>query len=692
MRRICAGTGSEFMYQFKPSLFNPQQLQAVVHDTGPMLVLAGAGSGKTRIIAHRVAYLIDVRHVEPQKIVAVSFTNKAARELGERVAQLIGKTRARQCRLSTFHTLGIGILRKHIARLGWKLPFAIIDADEQLTIVRDVLKDMHLQGSSLDPQTLLGFISKVKTAHKDPLDMPGMRWNPQGKTLAKLFAHYQIIRKSMNAIDFDDMIALPVDIFEQFPDVLAQYAEAWQYLLVDEYQDTNALQFRMLELLCCKRQNLMVVGDDDQSIYAFRGADSKHILAFPTLFDGVKTVALEQNYRSTQIILDAANEVIAQNAARHEKRLWSDQKEGDKIRATSCKTPEDEAQFVAERIELERASKNLAYGDFAILYRTNPQSRVLEDKLVARGIPYKIVGSSKFYDQPEVRDTVFYLRAAHALHDELALRRIINTPRRGVAAAALARIDERAKNGAIPLFDALRAEAQDGDLTQSARIKLREFVDIMEKYHAKFAENAQPLARTLSELLDDIHYVAYIQSSSNSDEIARIRRDNLDELIGALASYETREGRNLGGFLEQLVLDPPHADDGEKRDEVTLMTLHSAKGLEFPYVFIVGCEENLLPHQNSLAEPALSEERRLFYVGITRAKRWLYLSRCLSRRRGYEIIEAEPSRFIKDIPPHAIAFEENAAAAVNEKILRDEQAKMRDRFAQLRQMFSKPAT
>ncbi len=680
------------MYEFKPSLFNPQQLQAVVHDTGPMLVLAGAGSGKTRIIAHRVAYLIDVRHVEPQKIVAVSFTNKAARELSERVAQLIGKTRARQCRLSTFHTLGIGILRKHIARLGWKLPFAVIDADEQLTIVRDVLKDMHLQGSSLDPQTLLGFISKVKTAHKDPLDMPGMRWNPQGKTLAKLFAHYQIIRKSMNAIDFDDMIALPVDIFEQFPDVLAQYAEAWQYLLVDEYQDTNALQFRMLELLCCKRQNLMVVGDDDQSIYAFRGADSKHILAFPTLFDGVKTVALEQNYRSTQIILDAANEVIAQNAARHEKRLWSDQKEGDKIRATSCKTPEDEAQFVAERIELERASKNLAYGDFAILYRTNPQSRVLEDKLVARGIPYKIVGSSKFYDQPEVRDTVFYLRAAHALHDELALRRIINTPRRGVAAAALARIDERAKNGAIPLFDALRAEAQDGDLTQSARLKLREFVDIMGKYHAKFAENAQPLAQTLSELLADIHYVAYIQSSSNSDEIARIRRDNLDELIGALASYESREGRNLGGFLEQLVLDPPRADDGEKRDEVTLMTLHSAKGLEFPYVFIVGCEENLLPHQNSLAEPALSEERRLFYVGITRAKRWLYLSRCLSRRRGYEIIEAEPSRFIKDIPPHAIEFEENAAAAVNDQIRRDEQAKMRDRFAQLRQMFSKPPT
>ncbi len=680
------------MYQFKPSLFNPQQLQAVVHDTGPMLVLAGAGSGKTRIIAHRVAYLIDVRHVEPQKIVAVSFTNKAARELGERVAQLIGKTRARQCRLSTFHTLGIGILRQHIARLGWKLPFAIIDADEQLTIVRDVLKDMHLQGSSLDPQTLLGFISKVKTAHKDPLDMPGMRWNPQGKTLAKLFAHYQIVRKSMNAIDFDDMIALPVDIFEQFPDVLAQYAEAWQYLLVDEYQDTNALQFRMLELLCCKRQNIMAVGDDDQSIYAFRGADSKHILAFPTLFDGVKTVALEQNYRSTQIILDAANEVIARNVARHEKRLWSDQKEGDRIRATSCKTPEDEAQFVAERIELERASKNLAYGDFAVLYRTNPQSRALEDKLVARGIPYKIVGGSKFYDQPEVRDAVFYLRAAHALHDELALRRIINTPRRGVAAAALARIDERAKNGALALFDALRAEAQDGDLPQSARLKLREFVDIMAKYHAKFAENAQPLAQTLAELLGDIHYVAYIQSSSNSDEIARIRRDNLDEFIGALASYESREGRDLDGFLEQLVLDPPRKDDGEKRDEVTLMTLHSAKGLEFPFVFIVGCEENLLPHQNSLAEPALSEERRLFYVGITRAKRWLCLTRCLSRRRGYEIAEAEPSRFIKDIPPHAIEFEENAAADVNDKIRRDEQAKMRDRFAQLRQMFSKPAT
>ena len=680
------------MYQFNASLFNPQQLEAVVHDEGPMLVLAGAGSGKTRIIAHRVAYLIDVRQIAPQKIVAVSFTNKAARELSERIASLVGKNRARQCHLSTFHTLGIGILRKHIAQLGWKLPFAIIDTDEQLGIARDVLKDMHLQGSSLDPQSLLAFISKVKTAHKAPLDMPGMRWNPQGKTLAKLFEHYQIIRKSMNAIDFDDMIALPVDIFEQYPDILSQYTDEWQYLLVDEYQDTNALQFRMLQLLCSKRQNIMVVGDDDQSIYAFRGADSKHILAFPSLFEGVKTVALEQNYRSTQIILDAANDVIARNATRHEKRLWSSQKEGDKIRTTSCKTPEDEAQFVVERIELERAAKNLDYSDFAILYRTNPQSRVLEDKLVERGLPYKIVGGSKFYDQPEIRDTVFYLRVANALHDELALRRIINTPRRGIAAAALARIDERAQREGIEFFDALRAEADDGELQQAAKMKLRDFVDIMTTFHARFAAKTEPLAQTLNALLDAIHYIAYIQSTSNSDEIARIRRDNLDELINAIAAFESRNGRDLDAFLEQLVVDPPRQNEDEKRDEITLMTLHSAKGLEFPFVFIVGCEENLLPHQNSLVEPALSEERRLFYVGITRAKRYLYLTRCLSRRRTYEIVEAEPSRFLADIPAHTLIREDDAGEKVNREIERNEQEKMRERFAQLRQMFSKPSS
>ena len=687
-RRFRKGLGNELMYQFNPSLFNPQQLEAVMHDEGPMLVLAGAGSGKTRIIAHRVAYLIDARHVAPQKIVAVSFTNKAARELSERIADLVGKTRARLCHLSTFHSLGMGILRKHIARLGWKLPFAIISTDEQLAIVRDVLKDMHLQGSSLDPQTLLSFISKVKSARKNPLDMPGMRWHSQGKTLNKFFNQYQIIRKSMNAIDFDDMIALPVDIFEQYPDILAQYTDAWQYLLVDEYQDTNALQFRMLQLLCSVRQNLMVVGDDDQSIYAFRGADSKHILDFPNLFDGVRTIALEQNYRSTQIILDAANDVIARNSTRHEKRLWSRQKDGDKIRTTACKTPEDEAQFVVERIELERAAKNLQYGDFAILYRTNPQSRVFEDILVQRGIPYKIVGSSKFYDQPEIRDTVFYLRVANSLHDELALRRIINTPRRGIAAATLARLDERSQCEKISLFDALRSEAQLGELPQAARMKLREFVDIMTKYHARFAAKSEPLAKTLSSLLDDIHYIAYIQSSSNSDDIARIRRENLDELIAALAAFEAREGRDLDAFLEQLVLDPPRKGEDEKRDEITLMTLHSAKGLEFPFVFIVGCEENLIPHQNSLTEPALSEERRLFYVGITRAKRYLYLTRCLSRRRTFEILEAEPSRFLSDIPSHTIVIED-AADAVNEQIQRDEQAKMRERFAQLRQMFSK---
>lgn len=679
------------MYHFNPNQFNPQQLDAVLHDEGPVLVLAGAGSGKTRIIAHRVAYLVEVRHVDPSQIVAVSFTNKAARELADRVAQLIGPDRAKLCRLSTFHALGIGILHAHIEKLGWKLPFAIIDSEEQLGIVRDVLKEMHLQGSAIDPQTLHAFISKVKTAHCTPLDMPGMRWNPQGKTLAKLYSHYQIIRKSMNAIDFDDMIALPVELFEKFPDILAQYTSSWRYLLVDEYQDTNELQFKMLHQLCSAHQNLMVVGDDDQSIYAFRGANSQHILDFPSLFEHVKTIALEQNYRSTQVILDAANEVIAKNAKRHDKRLWTNRKEGEKIRYTPCQNPEDEAAFVVERIELERAAQNLNYSDFAILYRTNPQSRVLEEKLVAHQLPYKIIGGSKFYDQTEVRDLVFYLRAVYSPHDELALRRIVNTPRRGIAAAALARIDEHSKRQNLSFLDALKCEANSDALSASTKIKLNDFLDILDRFHKRFMAKSEPLAQTLNALIDAIHYIAYLQSSSPNDDVAQIRRDNVDELVSALENFESREGRDIGAFLQQLALDPPKKsdDENEKRDEITLMTLHSAKGLEFPAVFIVGCEENLLPHANSLNEPALSEERRLFYVGITRAKQFLYLTRCLSRRKMFETIEIEPSRFIKDIPEHTLIREDNTGSEIHKKIQEEQQEVMRNRFEQLRKILKR---
>ncbi|MBQ9818489.1 MAG: UvrD-helicase domain-containing protein [Proteobacteria bacterium] len=676
------------MYQFDRNLFNPQQLEAVLHNEGPILVLAGAGSGKTRIIAHRIAYLIDYRNVDPASIVAVSFTNKAARELRQRVAQLIGDAKAKRSHLSTFHALGANILRTHIPRLGWKLPFAIIDTDDQLSIIRNVLKDLHLQGSTYDPQMLLGFISKVKTAHVAPLDLPGMRWKPQGRTLAKIFDHYQIVRKSMNAVDFDDMIALPTEIFETCEDVRQQYAKSWQYLLVDEYQDTNALQFRMLQLLCRERANLMVVGDDDQSIYAFRGADSSHILEFPKLFENVKVVSLEQNYRSTQVILDAANAVIARNTVRHPKKLWSQVREGEKIQSISCTTPEEEAGFVIEQIAQLKGVKNLSYRDFAILYRTNPQSRVIEEKLIESMLPYRIVGGSKFYEHAEIRDLIFYLRAAFSFHDELALRRIINTPRRGIAAAALGHLDEVSKSEKISFFEAVKAESQGTTLQPAARLKLTEFVNLLETYHRRFMAKSEPLATILDSYIKDIHYIEYIQSSSNSDENAQRRRENIDELVNALAAFERREGRDLFAFLQNVALEPPQKEEEENPDEITLMTLHSSKGLEFAYVFIVGCEENLLPHANSLNEPALSEERRLFYVGITRAKKHLTITYTQNRRKMYETIDITPSRFLSDIPESVIEKTDSSDSETAQKLRKEQEKIMEQRFAQMRALFN----
>lgn len=679
------------MYRFNPDLFNPQQREAVLHGDGPMLVLAGAGSGKTRIIAHRVAHLIDIRQIAPEQIVAVSFTNKAARELRGRVAELVGKEKANRCHLSTFHALGADILRSHIGRLGWKLPFAIIGNDEQIGIIRGILKDLHLQGSNFAPEDMLNFVSRVKTAHAAPMSLPGMRWNPQGRTLAKIFDHYQIVRKSMNAVDFDDMIALPVDIFESFPEVLTAYQNAWRYLLVDEYQDTNELQFKLLQLLCGNRANLMVVGDDDQSIYAFRGANSKHILEFPTLFSDVQVVALEQNYRSSQIILDAANAVIAKNNARHQKNLWSETKSGEKIRAFSCATPEEEAAFVVDEIIAQRAAKNLEYSDFAILYRTNPQARLFEEKLIEKCLPYKIVGGSKFYDQSEIRDIIFYLRAAFSFNDELALRRIINTPRRGIAAASLSRIDNYAKTHQVPFFDAVCAEAESGELSPSAQLKLREFIQIMKQFSARFHEPNGSMARTLTELLDAIHYKAYIQSACNSDEVARRKRENIDELLGALAGYERKNPGDLQGFLQLVAIEPPQKNDSDTMpNEITLMTLHAAKGLEFPAVYIVGCEENFIPHANSLKEPELSEERRLFYVGITRAKQFLTLTRARTRRKLYETIDVEPSRFLKDIPQNTICAEDATPSAAAQKLKAEQDERNRKYLDRIRDMLRKP--
>ncbi|MCL2325818.1 MAG: UvrD-helicase domain-containing protein, partial [Proteobacteria bacterium] len=482
----------------------------------------------------------------------------------------------------------------------------------------------------------------------------------------------------------DDMIALPTAMFEAYPDLLERYASAWQYLLVDEYQDTNALQFRLLQLLSSRHANLMVVGDDDQSIYAFRGADSRHILDFPSHFDNVQVVALEQNYRSTQNILDAANAVIAQNATRHAKQLWTSARSDDKIQSCTCPTPEAEATFVIDQILAQRSALNLTYKDFAILYRTNPQNRLLEEACLSKGLPYRIVGGSKFFDQAEVRDLIFYLRAAFSHHDELALRRIVNTPRRGVATATMHHIDEVAKKHQVAFFEALKIVAASDHLRGTTQHKVETFVSTLERFHRRFMAKAEPLAETMQALIDAIHYLPYIQSSSTSDAQAIHRQENVQEFVRTLSAFEQREGRDLFAFIQRLCLEPPQKEENDD-DQVTLMTLHASKGLEFPSVTIIGCEENFLPHANALDEPDLSEERRLFYVGITRAKRYLCLTRCEKRQRFHEAIDMQPSRFLADIPETCIE-----TLKPDTQSIQDQQAELKRmaqaRFAQLRDL------
>ncbi|MGI5829294.1 MAG: ATP-dependent helicase [Bradymonadia bacterium] len=639
------------MYRFDPKLFNPQQREAVLHSDGPMLVLAGAGSGKTRIIAHRVAQLVHGSGVAPSRIVALSFTNKAANEMKSRVAELIGETAANAATISTFHSMGANILRHHLHRLGWVQPFAILDETDQRVLLKNLLKDLNLDGARLDSGWILQFISRVKARNCAPLDMPGMRYNAQGRTVAKIFEHYQLMRKNMNAVDFDDLIVLPHDIFESFPDVLAAYHEKWHYFLVDEYQDTNAPQFRLLRQFCALRQNLMVVGDDDQSIYAFRGADSSHILQFPDQFEDVKIVSLEQNYRSTPQILTAANAVIAKNATRHAKVLWSQAQEGDLLRHFICKDEDDEVHFVIEQIKLMRAAKNARYGDFAILYRSNMQSRPFEIALSQEQIAYRIVGGSKLYDRREVKDLLCYLRVIWSTHDSLAVRRIVNSPRRGITAHDMEAISAQAKARGCSFYESLKLSAYGDCLTAAKKAKILDLISTIERYSELFSKKVASLRDLCEQLMESLHYFSYIQSSSSNDAQALMRKRNIEIFLESLDFYEAREGRDLFSFLQRVALEPPQKESDDSADELTLMTLHSSKGLEFPYVFMVGCEEGLLPHANSLVEAGgLEEERRLCYVGITRAKRSLTLSSCSVRQSRGEAQQQKPSRYIKDIP------------------------------------------
>ncbi len=666
-------------YRLRRADFNAPQYEAVLHREGPILVLAGAGSGKTRVIAHRIAAMI-AEGLAPERVVAVSFTNKAAAEMRVRVADLVGPEAAKGAMLSTFHALGAEILRRDIQRLGWHLPYAILDTADQKSVLRDVLRDLHLQGSRIDVDKLLGVISKAKMALSSPASLPGMRFHPQRHTFEKLFHHYQASLKSLNAVDFDDLIGLPVLLFQQHPDVLERYQARWHYLLVDEYQDTNHPQFMLLKLLAGQRCNVMVVGDDDQSIYAFRGAVADHILSFAEHFPGAKVIALEQNYRSTQNILQAANAVISANSKRHPKVLWSEGDSGEKLRHYLCRDESEEATFVMDALSRMHRSQGLAFGDFAILYRTNPQSRAIEEQLQEAGLPYRVVGGTRFYDRREVRDFLHYLRVCLRPADDLALRRIVNTPPRGAGPAVIQSIDGHAKAHKLRFFEAIKqAVAQEGFLANKTQMRLRDFTTIIDRFHRRFAAATESMAQVARELVAELHLVEHLQSLGGKDDQARRRVDNLLEVVNALGQYERRHGRDLAGFLERVALDPAEKDEKNQSDDaIVLMTLHSAKGLEFPVVFMVGCEEGLLPHGNALDERGgLEEERRLCYVGITRAKRKLILTSCRTRQRHGETTDTKVSRFLADIP--AEILERSTEAGSEAALALEDTQRQRDR-------------
>ena len=627
---------------------NPPQKEAVLHGEGPLLVLAGAGSGKTRVIVHRIAYLIHERGVPPWQILAVTFTNKAAGEMRERVRQMLGD--AELPLISTFHSSCARILRNEIRHLGYDGNFAIYDDKDCERLLKECAAELNLDEKKYPAKALGAAIDEFKNAGLTPDQVPAD--SPYQATLARAYRLYQERLKRCNAVDFGDLLLLTVRLFEEHDGVLQKYLQRYRWILVDEYQDTNPVQYRLVQLLAGQRQNLCVVGDDDQSIYGWRGADIRNILEFEKDFPDVKVVKLEQNYRSTKTILDGAWNVVEKNRGRKPKRLWTDNDDGEPIVYRTLPNEWEEARLVCRETE-----RFLAEGgdlsEVAVFYRTNAQSRVVEDAMVAAGIPYHMVGGVRFYARLEVKDILAYLKVLDNPADDVALKRIINTPPRGIGNTTVQRISGHAAEKGIPFHDAMLEAASGSLLPAAARGKVASFAVELDRYRSE--AEALPLSELASAIIYDSGYFARLKALG-SDE-AQERIENLQELVTAMQVFESGAAeKGLAAFLEQVALVSDLEQEGEgKKASATLMTLHSAKGLEFPMVFMVGMEERLFPHVRSLEDPVqMEEERRLCYVGMTRAKKRLFL---LNVRRRHIFGQEQmnpPARFIRDIPAELI--------------------------------------
>lgn len=628
---------------------NKEQKEAVLHTEGPLLLLAGAGSGKTRVLTHRVAYLIDELGVNPWNILAITFTNKAAQEMRERVDQIAGFG-ADQVWVATFHATCMRILRRHIDRLGYDTNFTIYDTDDQKTVIKQVCKRLNIDTKMYKERTLLSEISSAKDELVDVREFEVKSVGDYRKSVtAKVYREYQDTLKKSNALDFDDIIVKTVELFKSCPEVLYNYQERFRYIMVDEYQDTNTAQFELIRLLADGYRNLCVVGDDDQSIYKFRGANIRNILDFEKVYPDAKVIKLEQNYRSTQNILDAANAVIRNNRGRKEKALWTEKGVGSRIHFRQFDNAYEEAEYIADDIS-DKVNKNgVAYADCAVLYRTNAQSRLLEERMVVEGIPYHVVGGVNFYARQEIRDILAYLKTIDNGRDEVALRRIINVPKRSIGTASLEKVADYAQMKDITLFDALCEADQIRGLGR-AEAKIRGFVNLIEVLRSGLSSYTLP--DLIKSLLERIDYAEYLRDQD--EESAEDRLGNVDELITKAAVYEeTHDEPSLSEFLEEIMLvaDIDNVEDGDNR--VLLMTLHSAKGLEFPVVYLAGMEDGLFPGFMTIASDdplEIEEERRLAYVGITRAKEDLTLTCARSRMLRGETQYNPVSRFVREIP------------------------------------------
>ena len=663
---------------------NTEQREAVFHTEGPVLILAGAGSGKTRVLTHRIAYLIEEKGVNPWNIMAITFTNKAAGEMRERVDKIVGFG-SENIWVSTFHSSCVRMLRRFIDRLGFDTNFTIYDTDDQKTLMKDICKRLDIDTNVYKERAILDAISKAKDELIGPEEY---EMNVMGdfskRKLALAYKEYQKELKKNNALDFDDLIMKTVELFQACPDVLEYFQERFKYIMVDEYQDTNTAQFKFVSLLAGKYRNLCVVGDDDQSIYKFRGANIGNILGFENVFADAKVVRLEQNYRSTQNILNAANQVIQNNMERKRKTLWTENEEGEKLHFRQFMNAYEEAEYIVGDISKKVREHDAQYRDIAILYRTNAQSRLFEEKFLMANIPYKLVGGVNFYARKEIKDLLAYLKTVDNARDDLAVRRIINVPKRGIGATTLTRVQDYAVSMGMSFYDALK-EANAISTLGRAAAKVEPFVTFIQTLRSK-AEYLSP-SELLKDIIESTGYVKELEAEGTEEAEARI--ENIDELITKVVSYEEEnEEPTLSGFLEEVALvadiDSVDGDD----NQVLLMTLHSAKGLEFPFVYLAGMEDGIFPSYMTITsdDPTeIEEERRLCYVGITRAMRDLTLTCAQQRMIRGETQYNKVSRFIKEIPRELVEL----GREFKEKKPMD--IPMPTSFRQMKQAFKQPA-